>query len=433
MGRFHSYLTSAAKIIQAYQGEEPCASFLKKFFSRHKKFGSNDRKQISHLCYCFFRLGKSFPQIHIEERILVALFFCSSESNDILEELRPEWNEKVKQATTEKYSMLSSPDVSGDLSDNVFPWKKELSEGIDHEEFCESFFVQPRLFLRIRPDHENVVKEKLLKAGIYLEEISGSCLSLPNTSKIVDANSHQESIIELDKEAVIQDWNSQRVGESFQSAIDSRSLSGLKSKIKVWDCCAASGGKSLLLYDINPNVDLTVSDIRQSILVNLKKRFDKAGIKNYKCYVADLTKPNLARRTWNADAGGQHPDQRRQVSRFRPKRRNIYHQDFDLIICDAPCTGSGTWSRTPEQLYFFDEEKIGYYASLQKKILSNVVPQLKRDGFLVYITCSVFRRENEEQVQYMMQELNLELIKTQLLTGYDKKADTLFVSILRKL
>jgi 16S rRNA (cytosine967-C5)-methyltransferase len=51
--------------------------------------------------------------------------------------------------------------------------------------------------------------------------------------------------------------------------------------------------------------------------------------------------------------------------------------NFELIICDAPCTGSGTWSRTPEQLYFFDEKKIEQYALLQKKIVSTIIPRLK--------------------------------------------------------
>ena len=47
------------------------------------------------------------------------------------------------------------------LIPEIFPWKDELSEGIDHEKFCKSFFVQPDLFLRLRPGKEKLVKEKL--------------------------------------------------------------------------------------------------------------------------------------------------------------------------------------------------------------------------------------------------------------------------------
>ncbi len=387
MVRLHSYLSSAVKIINQYKGEEPLASFIKKFFSQYKKYGSKDRKQISHLCYCYFRLGKSLLQVPIEERILIGLFLCSAEPNEMLEQLKPEWSEKVKLTVNEKYSILNIQDSIF----NMFPWKEELSEEINYEKSCESFFVQPDLFLRLRPGYENLVKEKLSDAMISFNEINSSCLSLPNNSKI-------ENIIKLDKEAVVQDYSSQQTGEIFKYLESQTS----NSNLTVWDCCAASGGKSLLFYDISPNVDLTVSDIRESVLFNLKKRFAISGIKKYKSFVADLT------------------------SKQQPTTNT-----YDLIICDAPCTGSGTWSRTPEQLYFFDKKKIEQYASLQKKIISNVIPHLKPGGFLVYITCSIFKKENEEIVAFIKEKFQLELIRMELLKGYNKKADTLFAALVK--
>jgi len=71
--------------------------------------------------------------------------------------------------------------------------------------------------------------------------------------------------------------------------------------------------------------------------------------------------------------------------------------------------------------------------SLQKKIVSNVIPQLKENGVLVYVTCSVFKKENEDMVHYIVQELHLKLVKMELLKGYDKKADTMFAAVLNKL
>ena len=386
--RFHSYLNSAIQILNEYKGKDPFTGFLKKFFNYHKKYGSKDRKQISHLCYCYFRLGRSLLEIPVEERILTGLFLCSNEPNEMLEKLKPEWNKRIGLSAREKlftinYSLLMK---------DVFPWKDELSEEISYEKFCESFLVQPDLFLRLRPGYENRVKAKLLNERINFKEITATCLSLSNASKI-------ENIIELDREAVIQDHSSQRTGKIFQTAIND-----LPSVIHTWDCCAASGGKSLLLHDIHPNIDLAVSDIRASILINLKKRFAKAGIKNYKSFVVDLTKPEP----------------------------NLKISKFEFIICDAPCTGSGTWGRTPEQLYFFDEKKIAQYAGLQKKIVSNVIPYLNEKAFFIYSTCSVFKNENEEIVNYIREEFNLGLIKMELLKGYHKKADTMFVSIFRK-
>ena len=95
MSRHYSYLKSAVQIVNQYEGQEPFASFIKNYFAGYKKYGSMDRKQISHLCYCYFRLGKALPEKSVEEKILIGLFLCSSQGNEILEHLKPAWNEKI--------------------------------------------------------------------------------------------------------------------------------------------------------------------------------------------------------------------------------------------------------------------------------------------------------------------------------------------------
>ncbi len=100
-----------------------------------------------------------------------------------------------------------------------------------------------------------------------------------------------------------------------------------------------------------------------------------------------------------------------------------------MIIADVPCTGSGTWARTPEQLLYFRKEQIEKYTSLQKKILQNVIPHLKKGGHLLYVTCSVFKKENEEIVTFIQEELHLTLINMEILKGYEMKADTMFAAL----
>ena len=106
-------------------------------------------------------------------------------------------------------------------------------------------------------------------------------------------------------------------------------------------------------------------------------------------------------------------------------------ESFDLIICDAPCSGSGTWGRTPEQLSRFQKEKIEDYATLQKAIAVNASKCLKEEGLFFYITCSVFRRENEDVVEHIRQEAKLRLIEQRYVKGYEEKADTLFTALFR--
>ena len=128
-----------------------------------------------------------------------------------------------------------------------------------------------------------------------------------------------------------------------------------------------------------------------------------AGINNYESFVADLSKP-----------------------------LSISLSSFNLIIADVPCTGSGTWSRTPEQLYYFNELKIDEYAALQKKIVATVITQLEPGGYLLYITCSVFKKENEDIVDFIKEKFHLQEVKMELIKGYDRKADTMFAGLLKK-
>ncbi|HPG11147.1 MAG TPA: Fmu (Sun) domain-containing protein [Chitinophagaceae bacterium] len=390
MSRYFSYLNSAKEIIATYKGEEPFAIFLKQFFAANKKFGSKDRKQVAHLCYCYFRLGKSLQTLPIEDRIIAGLFLCSTEPNAIIDTVKPEWKEKVTLPFAEKCSIVNNEFSVAE----VFPWTNELSGGIESEQFIQSFFVQPDLFLRLRPGKEETVKQKLTQGGISFELVSDFCLALSNTIKV-------DAVIDINKEAVIQDQSSQQTMDLFLDHYNKDN----NQKLKVWDCCAASGGKSILLYDLfQGNIELTVSDIRKSIIANLEKRFESAGIKQYKSFVTDLTKD--------------------------PKRSDL--PVYDLIIADVPCTGSGTWSRTPEQLYYFEPSMIDEYSVLQRNIVANVASQFAAGAYLLYITCSVFKKENEEAVQFCKDNLDLELIEMSTIKGYDKKADTMFVALLKK-
>jgi len=105
-------------------------------------------------------------------------------------------------------------------------------------------------------------------------------------------------------------------------------------------------------------------------------------------------------------------------------------QTYDLIICDAPCSGSGTWGRTPENLIHFKKESINQFSSLQKKIVSNTVPHLASNGYYLYITCSVYKEENEGVVAFIEDKFpHLQLKSKALITGYKKKADTMFAAL----
>ena len=384
--KYYSHLNTAVSILEMYKGQAPFTHFLRTFFSQRRKYGSRDRKQIAQLCYSFFRLGKAGQGLLPEDRILMAYFLCADHSDELLQFLKPAWHEFSSMKPENKLLALHTPFGVTD----IFPWKDELSEGIDHHDFCQSFLIQPSFFLRIRPGKEKAVLLKLSGAAIPFNQPMANCVELPNATNI-------EELLDTNKEVVVQDYSSQLVSRLMNKVKD------LPAPVSIWDCCAASGGKSILALDTLGNVELTVSDIRESILSNLKKRFSEAGITNYKSFVANL-----------------------QSKFTSPKSK------FDLVIADVPCTGSGTWSRTPEQLYYFSTDRIGEYVTKQDKITSAVIPYIKPRGYLLYITCSVFKRENEEQVAWMKEKFQLEQVRMELLKGYEEKADTMFTCLLRK-
>ncbi len=323
-----------------------------------------------------------------EEKLIAATFLCEIKPSRLLEALKPEWNNNIVLPVKEKIQWLGNDFQK----ENLFPFSQYLSPEIDKHAFAFSFLIQPDLFLRIRPGREKNVENKLFEASFFFEKINDQCLRLPNGSKIAEA-------VKLNTEAVVQDYNSQQTG-----AVIKQYVLNYLPQIKSWDCCAASGGKSLMLHDLRPDANLAISDIRPSILHNLRQRFQQAGIRNYQSFVADVSKAAI------------------------PFPGNKL---FNVIIADVPCTGSGTWARTPEQCYFFKEEQIDIYARRQKDIVMNALPFVQSGGYFVYITCSVFAAENEAVIT-QLKTTGLQILHQQYLHGYEMKADTLFIAVLQK-
>ena len=385
--RYHSHFNTAIRIIEQYDGKIPFAIYLKQFFAADKKYGSKDRKSIAAFCYNYFRVGKAAPNLATAERMALSAFILDPRSAEMPDLFVADWQANVSAPVQDKLAL------AGITTSDIFPWAGSLSEGIDATAFTLSFLQQPDLFLRVRPGKATITEEKLEAAGIAYTKVDSNTIALSNATNITN-------ILEPDREVVIQDLNSQQVLDFFSSPAFEKGEKGYS----VWDCCAASGGKSILIHDIlHGNIRLTVSDIRESILANLRKRFDMANIRMLEAFTADLS---------------------RETGRAYPAA--------DITICDAPCTGSGTWSRTPEQLYYFDPAQIDIYAQRQQAIVATVIPAVPINGYFVYITCSAFKKENEELVNFIKEKFHLQLLQMELLKGYDKKADTMFVAVFRK-
>lgn len=83
---------------------------------------------------------------------------------------------------------------------------------------------------------------------------------------------------------------------------------------------------------------------------------------------------------------------------------------FDKIILDAPCSGEGMFRKDPEAIKTWSMQKVNECAYIQRKLIDKAYTMLKKDGYLIYSTCTYAAEENEQQVDYMVNELKMELI-----------------------
>jgi 16S rRNA (cytosine967-C5)-methyltransferase len=385
------HTNTAIKIISGYDGTVPFAAVLKDYFAANKKHGSKDRKAITSFCYSYFRLGKSLPELFDAEKRMMIAILLSDNAEKYSALFNDDEKSIIEKPIAERIKFIQHQHPEFDAL-QIFPFQQELSNQIESNSFTISHLIQPDVFLRVRPNRMDIVQKGLKQSNIEFET-ENDCIRVSPLIKI-------DTAVQINRDAVVQDASSQQVGEFFDQM-------KFYDTVSVWDCCAASGGKSILAWDrikmqnVKCKIELTVSDVRESIIANLKKRFTEAGIQNYHSFVGDLTKQY-------------------NLSGMRT---------FDIVICDAPCSGSGTWGRTPEQLIFFHENKIEYYSTLQKNIATAAVKHVKKNAYFLYITCSVFEKENEEVVKHLQEKSNLELIEMKYFKGYDKKADTLFAAL----
>ncbi|SFH16976.1 RsmB/NOP family class I SAM-dependent RNA methyltransferase [Pedobacter insulae] len=381
--RVEHQIRAFEQIYQSYDGVLPLHRFLFAYFKQNKQMGSSDRRWAARYIYSFFRLGKALSELTPLQRLAIGDFLCQQSTSLVVETYLNNLSPSIELPLDDKIKLVEREYPTFKLAE-VFILHTHLSPAIDQAQFFRSFFIQPNLFIRVKGTHIQAVINQLLAKDVPATEVIANALALPNGTKL-------EDVITDSRLYQVQDLSSQKTGAYFKP----------EKYDYWWDCCAASGGKSLLLHDIEPNIELLVSDVRENSLNNLDERFQSAGIKKYHKKVIDLLQNN---------------DQ------------TLHHYEFDGILLDAPCSGSGTWGRTPEMLWFFEKYKIESYVKLQKAFAGNVIKYLKPGKPLIYMTCSVFKAENEDVVSYIEENFPVKLEQMELIKGYHDKADSMFVA-----
>ena len=172
---------------------------------------------------------------------------------------------------------------------------------------------------------------------------------------------------------------------------------------KILDACAAPGSKSTHLAELtNDNAEIIAIDRSERRLKILKSNLDRLNLKCVKLLRADST----------------------SLIDLYPN----FLSYFDKILIDAPCSGIGTLSRNPDLRWSINKDKIRELVILQKRLLESLLPLLKKDGVLVYSTCTICPEENKLLIKSFVEEnkeIQLDMQK-QILPSYDFPGDGFF-------
>lgn len=159
----------------------------------------------------------------------------------------------------------------------------------------------------------------------------------------------------------------------------------LSQFIRILDLCAAPGGKSTLIQSVITEQSLLVSnEVIKTRVTVLAENITKWGASN-----AIVT---------NSD----------------PKDFQRLPGFFDVIVVDAPCSGSGLFRKDPRAIEEWSEQNVELCSQRQQRILADILPALKEGGILIYSTCSYSPAEDEEIVEWLIKNNQLSTIRCQL-------------------
>lgn len=152
--------------------------------------------------------------------------------------------------------------------------------------------------------------------------------------------------------------------------------------VKALDLCAAPGGKSTLLASLLPEGSLLVSNEiqrgRAQILAENMTKWGRSGV---------------------------------MVTCNTPKQIGQSNLMFDLIAVDAPCSGEGMFRKDEGAVTDWSLQNVEMCALRQRQIIEDVWPALKPGGYLIYSTCTFNRHEDEDNVQWIIEQFDAEAIK----------------------
>ncbi|MDA0793636.1 MAG: RsmB/NOP family class I SAM-dependent RNA methyltransferase [Bacteroidetes bacterium] len=385
-----------------FDKEEALRPVLSQLLKQNKKWGSRDRRLLGEAILDIVRWKRSYSFVGaLKENSknynweLVGVWMLTKGTE------LPDWDE---------FSEIKGLKITWPLDPltNALTIRESLPDWLDEmgiEAFGDAIWEKEShalnspssLVIRCNTLKQDPIKlQKQLKKEYDIESIQSK--EIPETLLLKEHKNLLQNPLYLQGAFEIQDANSQRVAH----------LVNPQKGGTVVDACAGSGGKSLHLATLMQNKGVVYAmDPQENKLEQLLKRAERNGITSIQVH--------------------PHND----IDFF-----TLHQGKIDAVLIDAPCSGLGVLRRNPAAKWQMNPEKIKALEILQQEILHKNAPLVKKEGTLVYATCSIFPNENQNQIsRFLKTEIGAEfkLIKEQTFLTHQSTFDGFYIAQLQKI
>lgn len=364
--RLGGLIAATIEILNAFfKKDKSIAILLKEWAAKHRFAGSSDRHHLANIIYDILRSYYSFSIIAQSDKIAARVFISL-----LCGEYSLSYQELYQEVTQNKYALGYLPylEVFKNIENhaieldnaylalaNILPWQVKHFKAAFGSEWVQeaaAFSARPPIDIRLN---------KLKKSNIGAD-FNIICDILPQALRLMPSTrfkrkQHLTSLMEYKQgHFEIQDFGSQLVAK----------LVDAKANMQILDYCAGAGGKSLALAaDMQNKGQIFAYDKFKHRLSPIYERIKRSA--------ATIIKPvnNLTELV----------------------------AKMDIVLVDAPCSGSGTWRRFPDKKFLLKEQDLEPIIEQQLNILTKASSYVKPGGYLCYITCSIFNVENDEQIE----------------------------------
>lgn len=370
-----------------FQEKKYADKVIERLLKANRKWGSQDRQVVSEIFYNIIRwkkrleyyMGEGAKPNNIYKMILAYLLWSKSHYKKFEE------FDGVKTAdilTKLKKGYLPTKAIEHSIPDWLAETlEKELGNSWENEMIAlnkQAPAVLRTNTLKTTPK-ELVADLKDENVDAFLINGYPDAVQLEEKKNVFLTSAFKDGLFE------VQDASSQKIGE----------LLDVKEGMRVVDACAGAGGKTLHLAALMKNKGQIIAlDIYEWKLAELKRRAKRAGAHNIEA---------------------------RFISDSKVIKR--LHDKADRLLIDAPCSGLGVLKRNPDSKWKIDQAFIDRIITEQAQILQDYSKIIKKDGQMIYATCSILPSENSKQVEaFLEKNPNYSLVQEQNIMpseGYD--------------